>query len=125
MIKKLKPSLIIMAHGSPRAKSNEDLYRVADAVQARGLFREVVVAFMECNEPDIPTAIDGLVAVGATEIVGVPYFLHPGNHVADDLPTILEEAQGKYPQVHFSMGDYIGRDPALEMVILDRAAEAG
>lgn len=120
-----KQSLLIMAHGSPRAASNEDLYRVAEVVRSRQIFRDVVVSFMECNEPDILTAIDRLVAAGATDVVAVPYFLHPGNHVADDLPSILEEAQGKYPEVRFSMGDYIGRDAALEKVILDRAAEAG
>ena len=62
---------------------------------------------------------------GAEDVVAVPYFLHPGNHVADDLPSILEEAQGKYPQVSFSMGDYIGRDAAVETVIIDRAGKAG
>jgi sirohydrochlorin cobaltochelatase len=113
-----------MAHGSPRPQSNEDLFRVADEVRARGVFAHVVVGFMECNQPDIPAAIDELVQNGATDIVAVPYFLHPGNHVADDLPTILEEAGQKYPAVQFAMGDYLGRDSALETVLKDRAAQA-
>ena len=117
-------SLLLMAHGSPRPESNNDLYRVADAVRERGVFRHVAVGFMECNQPDIPAAIDELAESGATEIVAVPYFLHPGNHVADDLPTILEDAQQRYPDIQFTMGDYLGRDAALEVVILDRAAQA-
>lgn len=117
-------SLLLMAHGSPRPQSNNDLFRVADVVRARGEFAHVVVAFMECNEPDIPAGIDELVQNGASEIVAVPYFLHPGNHVADDLPTLLEAAQQKYPHVTFTMGDYLGRDAALETVIEERAAQA-
>jgi hypothetical protein len=54
----------------------------------------------------------------------VPYFLHTGNHVADDLPTLLEEAQEKYPHVSFAMGDYIGRDPLVIDVLAQRVNEA-
>ena len=119
-----KPSLLLMAHGSPRAKSNEDLYQVAELVRSRDTFENIVVCFMECNAPDIPTGIDELVQSGARDVVAVPYFLHPGNHVADDLPTILESAQLKYSDVRFSMGDYLGRDDAIAHIICDRAAAA-
>ncbi|HEX8550049.1 MAG TPA: CbiX/SirB N-terminal domain-containing protein [Abditibacteriaceae bacterium] len=117
-------SLLLMAHGSPRPQSNQDLYAVAEVVRARDIFEHIVVAFMECNEPDIPSGIGELVKKGATDIVAVPYFLHSGNHVADDLPTILEEAQQKYPTVKFTMGDFLGRDAAIGQILLERAAQA-
>jgi sirohydrochlorin ferrochelatase len=97
------------------------MYQVVKEVRARRLFDIVHVGFMECNDPDIPTAIDECVAQGAQRVVAVPYFLHTGNHVADDLPTLLEEAQERYPAVEFLMGDFLGRDPRIADVVRDRA----
>ena len=59
---------------------------------------------MECNDPTITEAIDICVAAGAEEIIAVPYFLHTGTHVADDLPTLLEEAHARYPHIHVPYG---------------------
>lgn len=114
-----------MVHGSPRPDANRDVYRVVEAFQARpdarAAFPHVEVGFMECNEPDIPTAIDGLVEGGATHITAVPYFLHTGTHVCDDLPTLLEEAQTRHPSVTFRMGDYLGLSPRLTDILAERA----
>jgi sirohydrochlorin ferrochelatase len=55
----------------------------------------------------------------------VPYFLHTGTHVADDLPTLLEDAQTRHPGVEFRMGDYIGLSPRLTDLLAARAASAG
>ena len=63
-------------------------------------------------------------AGGAERIIAAPYFLHTGNHVADDLPTLLEAAQANYPHVEFLMGDYLGHDDLIADVIRERVAEA-
>jgi sirohydrochlorin ferrochelatase len=114
------PALLVMVHGSPRPIANEDMFRVVGAVRKRNDFPIVEVGFMECNEPDIPTAIDACIRQGATEIVAVPYFLHTGTHVADDLPTLLESARKRYPTVEFRMGDYLGRSERLTDILQDR-----
>lgn len=116
-------ALLVMVHGSPRPESNVDMYAVVDEVRKTGTYAIVEVGFMECNEPDIPTAIDRCVAEGATSVVALPYFLHTGNHVTDDLPTLLEEAQRRYSKVHFVMSDYLGHDPMVADVLLDRVNE--
>ncbi|HSH80488.1 MAG TPA: CbiX/SirB N-terminal domain-containing protein, partial [Herpetosiphonaceae bacterium] len=54
----------------------------------------------------------------------VPYFLHLGNHVANDLPALLEQAQAQHPDVEFWMGDFLGQDALVADVIRDRVAEA-
>ena len=118
------PALLVMVHGSPRPISNNDMFAVVDIVRERGIFSGVEVGFMECNEPDIPTAISTLVENGAQQVVAVPYFLHTGKHVADDLPTLLEEAQEKYPHVSFTMGDFLGHDDLLCDVLAQRVQEA-
>ena len=116
-------ALLVMVHGSPRPESNDDMFDVVNLVRQRGIYRDVRVGFMECNEPSIPAAIEACVAGGAAQIIAVPYFLHTGNHVADDLPSLLEEAHAKYPQVEFLMGDYLGHDALIADVVRDRVAE--
>ena len=109
-----------MVHGSPRPIANAEMFRVVEAVKQRGAFPIVEVGFMECNEPTIPEAIAAGVEQGAEEIVAVPYFLHTGTHVADDLPTLIEEAMERYPGVAFRMGDYLGRSERLTDILVDR-----
>ena len=118
----MRSALLVMVHGSPRPSANSDMFAVVDAVRERGVYDVVEVGFMELNAPTIPEAIASCVAQGAERVVAVPYFLHTGNHVTDDLPGLLEAAQSAYPGVEFLMGDYLGHAPALADVIADRVA---
>ncbi len=128
----MSDALLVMVHGSPRPVANEDMFRVVEAFKSRPEATErfpiVEVGFMECNEPTIPEAIDRCVAQGATIVTAVPYFLHTGTHVCDDLPTLMEEAEVRHPEVAFRMGDYIGLSPRLTELLAERAGtlkEAG
>ena len=113
-----------MVHGSPKPVANEDMFRVVEIVRARKAFDIVEVGFMECNEPSISAAIDRAAEQGATRVVAVPYFLHTGTHVADDLPTILDEAHVRHPHIAFAMGKYLGASPRLTEILTDRASAA-
>lgn len=117
-------ALLVMIHGSPRPIANEKMYEVVQIVRGFNLFATVEVGFMECNAPSIPEAIDLCVSHGVKEVVAVPYFLHTGNHVADDLPTLLEEAQEKYPNVRFLLGDYLGKSDALTEILESRILQS-
>jgi sirohydrochlorin ferrochelatase len=119
----MKTALLVMVHGSPRPQSNGAMYGVVEMVKARGVFDFVTVGFMECNEPTIPEAAAQCVESGAQKVVAVPYFLHSGSHVADDLPTLLEEARENYPDIEWLMGDYLGRDEAVADVVAQRVRE--
>jgi len=115
-------ALLILVHGSPRPIANADMFRVLEVIRERKVYPIVEVGFMECNEPNIPGAIDACAAAGAERIVAVPYFLHTGTHVADDLPTLLEAAQIRHPRIEFRMGSYLGRAPQLTDILADRIA---
>jgi len=120
----MSTALVVMVHGSPRPLANEDMFRVVEIIRNRKDFDIVEVGFMECNEPAIDTAIDSAVAQGASRVVAVPYFLHTGTHVADDLPGILDNAHLRHPQVEFAMGRYLGASPRLTEILADRARAA-
>lgn len=117
----MKHALLVLVHGSPRPVANNDMFAVVERIKARNVFDIVAVGFMECNAPDIPTAIDECVASGASKITAVPYFLHTGTHVADDLPTLLEKAASRHPNVAFALGRYIGANPIVSDILFDRA----
>jgi sirohydrochlorin cobaltochelatase len=117
----MSSALLVMVHGTPRPESNAEMFKVVEEVKSRGTYPIVRVGFMECNEPSIPEAIEKCIADGAASIIAVPYFLHTGTHVADDLPTLLEEAHAKHPGVVFTMGRYIGPSPRITEILAERA----
>ena len=112
-------ALLLMAHGSPRPEANDDVRRVAALLRDR--FPIVVVGYLDCNQPDIPAAIDACVAAGATSIAAVPYLLHSGRHFLIDMPALLDDGAARHPGVAIRMGDYIGHMPQIADVLRDRA----
>jgi sirohydrochlorin ferrochelatase len=116
-------ALLVMVHGSPKPEANEDMFAVVDEIRRRDIFSVVRVGFMECNAPTIPEAIAECVATGARRVIAVPYFLHIGTHVADDLPRFMEEARKMYPEVDFMLGRAIGQSPKITEVLAHRIAE--
>lgn len=117
-------ALLVLVHGSPRPKANEDMYAVVDIIRQEAQYAIVEVGFIDCNSPTIPEAIDLCVQQGAERVIGVPYFLHAGNHVVNDLPELMEDGQRRHPAVEFLLGDVLGNDALLAEVIRHRIAEA-
>ena len=113
-------ALLVMVHGSPRPIANADMERVVEVIRTRGVFPIVQIGYLECNSPLIGDAIDSCVAQGASKILAVPYFLHTGTHVAEDLPTLLEEGRARHPEVEFRLGDYLGRSERITDILADR-----
>ncbi len=50
----------------------------------------------------------------------MPYFLHTGTHVAEDLPALLEEGRARHPGIEFRMGDYLGRSERITEILSER-----
>lgn len=73
----------------------------------------VRAAYLEINEPSIGEAIDRAAADGATAVRVVPHFLAPGNHVAVDIPAIVDAARARHPGVSIELTEHSGADPAM------------
>ncbi|HVR44184.1 MAG TPA: CbiX/SirB N-terminal domain-containing protein [Thermoanaerobaculia bacterium] len=116
--------LLLLAHGSPRPEASADVFAAAEAVRARGRFDAVEVGFLECNHPDVPAAIERCAALGAGEIIAVPFFLLGGRHLTHDLPELLEQAERRHPSIRIRMADSVGRERTLGRIAGERAAEA-
>ncbi len=114
-------ALLVIAHGTPRPEANADVVAVTDLVRARGDYPVVMLGYLDCNQPDIPAAIDACVRAGATSIVAVPYFLHSGKHFLIDVPTLLVAGAARHG-IAITMANYLGRAPQLADILRDRAA---
>lgn len=120
----MKTALLVMVHGSPKPESNTAVFKAVDLIVKQGAFAFVEVGYLDCNEPDIPTAIDNCVTKGAEGVIAVPYFLHTGKHVASDIPKLLEDARKRHPKVEFLMGSYVGKSEHVTDVLEQRAQTA-
>lgn len=117
-------TLLIVAHGSRRQASNDEVRALASQVRAispAGI-HDVQVAFLELAEPSIPDALADCVSLGAQEIIVFPYFLAAGTHVATDIPEELTTFRNKYPNVQLTLTPHLGVAPALPRAILEMTA---
>jgi len=116
----MKKALLVISHGSRRAASNEEVFRLTNELRknAGTDLDRVVCAFLEITEPGIQSAIDELVADGATEIRVFPHFLAAGVHVVRDIPRELEKASARHPEIHITLRPHLGALPGLSSLIL-------
>lgn len=116
--------LLIVAHGSRRQASNEEVRQLAGrvgALRAPGI-DHVETAFLELAEPDIPAGLARCVALGAREIVLFPYFLAAGTHVVEDIPELVAAFSAAYPDVAVRLTAHLGASEILPRAILEVAA---
>ena len=118
----LMNALLIIAHGSRRSASNDEVRALADRIsaQANGEFDQLACCFLELAEPLIPDAIDQLVQDGATQITVFPYFLAVGAHVAEDIPEAISIAANKHPHITFKSLPHLGQLESMPALILSQ-----
>lgn len=119
-------SLLLVAHGSRREASNEEVRSLADSLaeQAGEHFDHVRCAFLEIAEPSISDGIEAAVQAGASEIVVLPYFLSAGRHVAEDIPAEVAHKQAEYPGVRVRIAPYLGLAGELPRILLALSDES-
>ncbi len=112
--------LLFVAHGTPHVEANAPIKRVLQRVCERNGYRYATVGYLDCNQPTIPDAFDELVATGITRLTVLPYFLHLGRHVRQDLPALFEQARQRHPQVEIRIAHHLDYDPLLVQVTAER-----
>jgi sirohydrochlorin ferrochelatase len=112
-------AIVLMAHGTPTPAANAPIYTVARRLEST-LQAPVRVAFMECNEPTISEAIDAFAKEKFETIITVPYFLHLGSHVQEDLPGIIGEAQQRHKDKQILLTEHLGYDEGFATIIAEK-----
>ena len=113
-------SLVVVAHGSRREASNQEVRDLCDrlAAQTKEQFHCVNAGFLELAEPSIPEGIQHCIDAGASEVVVLPYFLSAGRHVAEDIPAEVEKARSSNPDVDIRLVPYLGAAPDIMNVMI-------
>lgn len=113
-------SLLLVAHGSRRQASNDEIRELTEKLKAEAAERydSVSCAFLELAEPSIPDGIEACVQAGAKEVTVLPYFLSAGRHVATDIPEEVAIKQQQYPQLKIEIAPYLGSSQQMSRILL-------
>ena len=86
-------SLLLVAHGSRREQSNQEVRELANQLKKRCGYEFPIIhaAFLEIADPLIPDGLQRCIDDGARSITVLPYFLNTGRHVAEDIPHIVKK----------------------------------
>lgn len=114
--------LLVVAHGSRRRESNEEVHRITHRLQAlENRYDRIECAFLELAVPSIPDGLRGLIRAGAHDILVMPYFLTAGRHVVSDVPAAIEPVRLQHPSVTFCIAPYLGSVPEIVDLLLIQA----
>jgi sirohydrochlorin ferrochelatase len=119
-----KEAVILLGHGSRAPGAGEGMERVAAGLRERLGNGIVAVCYMANQGPAFPDALENCVARGASKVVVIPYFLHAGMHIVQDVPDLLKKEAERFPGVELVLGKNLGFDDCLVDLVLKRVSES-
>tara|TARA_R110002050_G_scaffold269917_2_gene412692 strand:- start:233849 stop:234217 length:369 start_codon:yes stop_codon:yes gene_type:complete len=116
-------ALLLIAHGSRRKQSNDEVVFLAESLRRNGSERYEIIhaSFLELAETLIPDGIKKCVDEGATSIVVLPYFLNSGRHVVEDIPHIVNHSKRDYPEIEIKIAPHLGASPLMMELLITTA----
>ena len=117
--------LLIVAHGSRKKPSNEEVQALARQIGAlaAGVYDRVACGFVQFAEPTVESQIEKIVSEGVENIVLFPFFLGSGSHVSDDIPQLVQDTQSRHPGLRIRVTPHLGILDGLAQLIFDRVRE--
>jgi sirohydrochlorin ferrochelatase len=112
--------LLIIAHGSRRATSNDEVRALAARIKdsPECPYDDVRCAFLELSEPLIPAGLEQCIDNGATQITVLPYFLAAGRHVVTDIPAEINPVSEKHPDIKIELAPHLGASDNMAAFML-------
>ena len=114
--------IILFAHGSRDPFWRLSIEAIAQRLRTDRPDAPVACAYLELCDPDLPTALNALVAAGAQRIRVLPVFFGMGKHAREDLPKLVAEWSGAHPSVPIDLLPPAGEHPALTALLAQLAA---
>jgi sirohydrochlorin cobaltochelatase len=115
--------VIILAHGSRDPLWRAPIESIARQVAQRDPRASVCCAYLELSQPDMATAVAGLVDTGVSVIRVLPLFFGMGKHAREDLPVIMQDMAGSYPAIRFELLPTAGEDPRMTALLASISLE--
>ncbi len=113
--------ILIIGHGSSDRRAHDAFVFTVNKIIPS--YRNVQYCFLELDEPNIDEGVRLLLKNKPKKIIVVPYFLHKGIHIKQDVLEDLNKALKKYGFSDVFITEHFGVDEKLVDLILDRAAE--
>ncbi len=117
-----RTGIVLFAHGSRDPLWRLPIEAIAQRIRADQPDAPVLCAYLELCEPDLPTALNALVAAGAQRIRVLPVFFGMGKHAREDLPQLVAQWSGAHPLVPIDLLPPAGEHPALTALLARLAA---
>ncbi|MGX8796456.1 sirohydrochlorin chelatase [Fusibacter sp. JL298sf-3] len=116
----MKEALLIVAHGSKVAETDEIMKDYSKALSAKRPELQFSYCYLQLMNPDIHTAVKDLYNSGVRKLKVFPFFIFNGNHIREDIPEVLEEIQSQYPDLEMTFLANIGFDDKMVDLMLER-----
>jgi precorrin isomerase len=117
-------AVILMGHGSRVPGAGKDMEAVAQRLRKKYGYSRIEICFMSGLGPSLPEALEKCVKSGFTWILVIPYFLHMGVHLLQDIPRMMQKEARKYPNVKLILGKGFGFDEAVVDLVEQRIQES-
>jgi sirohydrochlorin ferrochelatase len=119
-----KEAVIMMGHGSRVPGAGEDMERVARRLKERRAEITIETCYMSELGPHFPEILEKCVREGADRVIVMPYFLHLGVHLREDIPAMMAAEAKKYPGLTLILGRHLGFDESLADLVGRRLDES-
>ncbi len=117
-------AVVLLGHGSRLRGAGEDMRQVARRVQAKTGHPSVKICNMQFLGPTFDEVFDQCRVDGAKRIIVIPYFLHVGVHMQEDIPAMLREKADLHPEIEIILGKNLGYDERLADIVIRRITES-
>jgi sirohydrochlorin ferrochelatase len=119
-------ALLLVAHGSRRKQSNDEVVELAEKLKRHcaGQYNIIHAGFLEIAAPSIADGIKNCIAEGAESITVLPYFLNSGRHVVEDIPNIVKTAQSESPEIDIRVAQHLGASEMMMDLLISSASHA-
>lgn len=112
-------SLIIIAHGSKKESSNDEVKKIVENVRKyKTSYTNIEVSFLEFESPSLEDSVKKCIELKSHQISIYPYFLNSGKHVTFDIPNTVEKLKTKYQKTSFLILPHFGKSESVTEIIL-------
>lgn len=119
-----KRAIILLGHGSRAASAADDMEKIAFRLKEKLAYEIIETCQMSGRGARFPEVFERCIGKGATVVLVLPYFLHKGIHLLQDIPEIMREKAAAFPAVKIVLGQNLGFDECLVDLVMKRLEES-
>jgi len=113
--------VVVIGHGSSDRRAREAFIVTIKHISL--FYKNVEFCFLELDKPSIEEGIKLILKKDPKFLLIMPYFLHKGIHIKQDIGNEIRNVLQKYPFSNTFIADHIGVDEKMITLLLDRAKE--